>query len=163
MKTYSEKLRDPRWQRKKAEVILRDDCTCNDCGDTEKTLNVHHCHYERGGPWDTADGLLMTLCEDCHKRRQKLEDGVRRSLGIMFAKMEIQELESFSESASKVEQCASPMIYDAYQIHCDNDRWLREAIFNPVLRTRYEELTGEKPDWEHYDRPSSEMDSGVPF
>lgn len=67
MKTYSEKLRDPRWQRKRLEVMERDGFACQNCGDNEKTLNVHHHYYEKGkSPWDYPESALATLCEDCH-------------------------------------------------------------------------------------------------
>jgi hypothetical protein len=46
---------------------------------------VHHCHYEKGNPWDTDNELLMTLCEDCHAVRQLYEDRARAHLGRMFA------------------------------------------------------------------------------
>ena len=67
-KTYAEKLRDPRWQRKRLEVMQRDNFSCLKCHDTTKTLNVHHFYYEPGrDPWQYDARDLATLCEDCHK------------------------------------------------------------------------------------------------
>lgn len=65
MANYAEKLRNPKWQRKKSEIMMRDDFTCTKCGDTETTLNVHHEKYI-GEPWETPDKYLKTLCENCH-------------------------------------------------------------------------------------------------
>ncbi len=65
---YSEKLRDPRWQKKRLEVMNRDAFTCQHCGDKEITLNVHHKQYH-GNPWDAPSESLETLCELCHKQR----------------------------------------------------------------------------------------------
>ena len=66
--TYSEKLRDPRWQKKRLEIMQRDSWECQRCGDAETTLNVHHYCYENGKePWDYDSSLLVTLCEICHK------------------------------------------------------------------------------------------------
>jgi hypothetical protein len=65
---YSEKLKDPRWQRRRLEIMQRDEFACLCCGDTEKTLNVHHKQYH-GNPWDAPHDSLETLCEDCHKFR----------------------------------------------------------------------------------------------
>jgi hypothetical protein len=65
-KTYSEKLRDPRWQKKRLEIMKRDLFGCVNCGDEKSTLNVHHIAYHEN-PWDTPDNLLITLCETCHK------------------------------------------------------------------------------------------------
>lgn len=68
MKTYAEKLKDPRWQRKRLEVMQRDEFACTECFDAESTLNVHHHYYEKGkNPWDYPDDALTTLCETCHK------------------------------------------------------------------------------------------------
>jgi len=65
-KNYSEKLRDPRWQKLRLEVMQRDNFCCQDCGNNEATLNVHHFEYH-GDPWDTPTDFLITLCENCHK------------------------------------------------------------------------------------------------
>lgn len=67
MPTYSEKLRDPRWQRKRLEIMQRDGFACVKCGNDRKTLNVHHTSYLAGrAPWDYPDSYLETQCEDCH-------------------------------------------------------------------------------------------------
>lgn len=66
-KSYYEKLRDPRWQKKRLEIMERDGFTCRDCGSATNTLNVHHAYYEKGfDPWEYPDGSLKTLCELCH-------------------------------------------------------------------------------------------------
>ena len=65
---YREKLKDPRWQKKRLEVFQRDDFTCQKCGDKTRVLNVHHRHYKpQADPWEYFDFELVTLCEDCHK------------------------------------------------------------------------------------------------
>jgi hypothetical protein len=67
-RSYAEKLKDPRWQRKRLEIMERDKFTCQHCRDETRTLNVHHKHYKkRADPWDYEDGLLITLCESCHE------------------------------------------------------------------------------------------------
>ena len=68
MKTYAEKLKDPRWQRKSLEIMERDNFKCRHCGTHEKTLHVHHRIYSKGkSPWEYGNHLLVSLCEDCHK------------------------------------------------------------------------------------------------
>ncbi len=65
--SYSEKLLDPRWQKKRLEVFQRENFTCQFCGEKEKTLHVHHlCYSETRNPWDVDDYALMCLCTDCH-------------------------------------------------------------------------------------------------
>lgn len=67
--SYAEKLKDPRWQRKRLEIMKRDNFTCQDCRSETKTLNVHHRLYIPGiEPWNYPDYLLITLCEECHKK-----------------------------------------------------------------------------------------------
>ena len=65
---YAEKLRDPRWQKKRLEIFERDDWKCRNCGDTTSTLHVHHRRYAKGrDPWDYDERELVTLCEECHE------------------------------------------------------------------------------------------------
>ena len=65
--TYSEKLKDPRWQKKRLEILQRDNFTCQLCGDTETTLHIHHKKYFKNKePWDINNKYLVTLCKHCH-------------------------------------------------------------------------------------------------
>lgn len=67
MSDYSEKLKDPRWQKRRLEIFTRDKWTCRGCESTTKTLHVHHKRYEWGkSPWEYQDEDLITLCEGCH-------------------------------------------------------------------------------------------------
>ena len=65
---YSEKLKDPRWQKKRLEVLEADNFTCKCCGETTIELHVHHFIYNNktGNPWDVDKCDLITLCKDCH-------------------------------------------------------------------------------------------------
>ena len=69
-KTYSEKLKDPRWQKKRLEIFQRDNWTCKFCGDTESMLMVHHFKYE-GEPWEVDNEHLATCCAKCHKEEHE--------------------------------------------------------------------------------------------
>jgi len=64
-KTYSEKLKDPRWQKKRLKIFERDGFKCPYCNDETTTLHVHHEKYE-GEPWEIDDEFLKTACEVCH-------------------------------------------------------------------------------------------------
>lgn len=66
---YLEKLKDPRWQRKRLRILERDGWRCKACYDDKNTLHVHHLFYFKGDPWDIPDGFLITLCEDCHENK----------------------------------------------------------------------------------------------
>lgn len=65
IRTYSEKLRDPRWQRKRLEVLQRDDFSCKFCSDAHTELHIHHLKYS-GDPWEARMEDLITCCKDCH-------------------------------------------------------------------------------------------------
>jgi len=81
MKSYGEKLKDPRWQKKRLEVLERDGWGCYECKDKESTLNVHHLVYESHDPWDTQNYLLRVLCNDCHKDYPKI---IKESMGDLL-------------------------------------------------------------------------------
>ncbi len=67
--TYSQKLQNPQWQRKKTEILLRDNFTCKCCGDTTTQLEVHHVEYFHGmEPWEYPNEMLLTTCHDCHEK-----------------------------------------------------------------------------------------------
>ena len=74
---YSEKLRLPKWQKKRLEIFQRDNFMCVNCGDGEHNLQVHHIEYLGSlEPWEYPNDMLKTLCEPCHgkeKDRPELE------------------------------------------------------------------------------------------
>lgn len=76
-KTYFEKLKDPRWQKKRLEVLEHGGWSCEHCGDSGSTLHVHHRQYFKGRePWDYEVGQLAVLCEDCHGFTHESEDSL---------------------------------------------------------------------------------------
>jgi DNA polymerase III delta prime subunit len=72
VKTYLEKLKDPRWQKKRLAILNRDNFTCQYCFDTESTLHVHHVKYSNN-PWDIDDKYLLSLCFDCHQSVENIK------------------------------------------------------------------------------------------
>ncbi len=80
--TYWELLKHPKWQEKRLRILDRDEFTCTDCGDTSKTLHVHHGYYAKGlSPWEYPDETLRTLCEDCHAKAQNILSKAHEQLG----------------------------------------------------------------------------------
>lgn len=72
---YAELLKDPRWQKKRLEIMERDEWTCQTCRDTKATLTVHHKSYRMEDGklvevWDYEDCDLITLCELCHSEEE---------------------------------------------------------------------------------------------
>lgn len=73
-KTYSEKLKDPRWQKRRLEVLQRDNFTCQLCGDAETELHVHHQSYVKGcQPWEYDLPNFTTYCKHCHAAAEALK------------------------------------------------------------------------------------------
>ena len=92
--TYIEKLQDPRWQKKRLEVMNRDHWACLHCNKSENTLTVHHCRYN-GEPWEADDQLLITLCMDCHKTRQDAESDAKLMVAQISSLMGPNEFHEF--------------------------------------------------------------------
>jgi hypothetical protein len=66
--TYSEQLRDVRWQKLRLEAMSAAGWKCQDCGGAD-FLNVHHKKYISGRkPWEYGIGELKVLCEGCHQK-----------------------------------------------------------------------------------------------
>lgn len=63
---YSDKLKSPHWQKKRLEILSRDEFMCQYCFDKDTQLQVHHLKYESNKPEETNSDYLITLCADCH-------------------------------------------------------------------------------------------------
>lgn len=82
--TYSEKLKDPRWQKKRLEILNRDGWKCQECSGKDSELNVHHRSYHPGlDPWDYPVAELVTLCRSCHEIRTSLDERMTALLGTV--------------------------------------------------------------------------------
>jgi len=82
---YFEKLKDPRWQRKRLEVMQRDDYQCRECHSETKTLHVHHTYYEKNTePWEYPAQSLVTLCEECHNQTEYLRLAFKKKFSSML-------------------------------------------------------------------------------
>lgn len=74
MSSYAQLLRDPRWQRKRLEILSRDQWRCKWCGCSDSTLHVHHHFYIKGrAPWQYLNSALITLCHECHTASEEFE------------------------------------------------------------------------------------------
>lgn len=93
---YAKQRLDPRWQKKRLEVMERDKWTCQNCQSKDKTLNVHHKAYVKGlMPWEYENFVLVTLCEECHKAEPDSLAAVLdqlKSLRFRFSSAELMRL-----------------------------------------------------------------------
>lgn len=64
--------RQAQWNKRRSEILKRDNYTCQHCGRTPKDgveLQVHHLTYINGHkPWEYPDYALLTLCKGCHSK-----------------------------------------------------------------------------------------------
>jgi 5-methylcytosine-specific restriction endonuclease McrA len=104
--SYSEKLKDPRWQKKRLEVMQRDNWCCCRCGDKSSPLNVHHANYNsEWEPWEYPDIWLITLCESCHEEEtfyRKQVEGV--VLMVLREKLFVNELNQLIKLIEKTDR-----------------------------------------------------------
>jgi len=76
-KSYFEKLKDPRWQKKRLEALSLSNFCCESCADSTSTLHVHHKQYFKvREPWDYEVDQLAVLCESCHESTHETEDSL---------------------------------------------------------------------------------------
>jgi len=86
MSSYSDQLKHPLWQKKRLEIMSRDGFKCCDCNNTDKMQNVHHKYYTDGKkPWEYPDKCLITLCEDCHEKRHRIDNKFKEFLEVLPA------------------------------------------------------------------------------
>jgi hypothetical protein len=115
---YEEKLKDPRWQKKRLLILQAANWRCEDCGRHDRTLEVHHTVYiSKFEPWDYDITTLMCLCWECHEIRQQRENAFRVALGKITRFLPMASLE--------------------------NEVW---RILQDVSRRETERLNGEEPE-----------------
>ena len=147
---YSEKMKDPRWQKKRLEVFERDEFTCQKCFDDESTLHVHHRYYIKDkDPWDYPLDAFVTLCEECHKNerqnRSVAEEALIAALKQKFLTEEIDTLTSGFRDMPILhipEVVAS--VYEWALKTPEVQRDLIERYFEKLLRNKKDKKIGDK-------------------
>lgn len=129
MPNYSELLKDPRWQKKRLEILQRDNFTCLLCSDTESTLHIHHQKYAKL-PWEVENKFLYTLCCDCHTFIERIKN---QQVGLIWSIYKMKYSDQILMFAKCDEQCIfgiliHGVIYDTYSISFDDIRLLYEKI-----------------------------------
>lgn len=131
---YAEKLKDPRWQKKRLLILERDQWTCQQCYDTESTLVVHHRRYLPDvEPWDYPENLLITLCKDCHEEeRIKIPDIESDIIEILKEKFLASDIKDIATGFIALELPHTP------QVTASMIRWvLSDSTLLIELKDRY--------------------------
>ncbi len=124
MSAYTQKFLDPRWQRKRLEILSRDQFCCQRCFDTESTLHVHHKFYRAGAdPWDYPDEALVTLCEGCHENEGHFGKSADREL--------LEALKTRGALAAEIQGLASALADEA-KVPLDEHDW---SVLTWTIRT----------------------------
>jgi len=73
--TYYEMLKHPKWQKKRLEILEREDFSCAWCeNDKDNQLHVHHMFYDNDMKlWEYPDHTMVCLCSVCHKAAHDLK------------------------------------------------------------------------------------------
>lgn len=149
--TYSEKLRDPRWQKRRLDILNRDAWTCRECQRKDRPLHVHHCYYISGrDPWEYEDSVFLTLCEECHETRQAVEHDVLLEFKRLLATQDLTSLNRVMVSILEAKIAAEngvTVIADLALDWTEDARWFRYAYGHPEARPFYEAVTGNKMSW----------------
>jgi hypothetical protein len=67
--SYSDKLKNQLWQRKRLEILQLRGFKCELCNCETKELHVHHRFYLKGREvWQYDNDVFQVLCCDCHKK-----------------------------------------------------------------------------------------------
>ena len=83
-KPYWELLQDPRWQKRRLQVLEAANWLCEECGSNEEQLHVHHKIYrKRKLPWDYEIWEYRTLCKSCHEEETILRGQIAELMVFM--------------------------------------------------------------------------------
>lgn len=73
--SYLGDLNNPKWIKKRNQILKRDKYTCTVCG-SKQNLQVHHTFYYKHlvAPWEYPNNSLLTICHDCHNNYHKTHE-----------------------------------------------------------------------------------------
>lgn len=133
--SYRELLKDPRWIKKRNEILSRDKSTCQFCGCQDKYMHVHHKYYIEGRkPWEYEDDALVTICEKCH---QNTTDDARLLYPLFLQVRDLFRERGFSDSIlSAILSRFSNYLEFLGNSDCADDKKVLDFINNAVCGTQ---------------------------
>ncbi len=114
MATYSELLKDPRWQKMRLKKLEAAGWVCQRCYDDGTTLSVHHKRYVKGRmPWEYPEHELVVLCQPCHEEEHSHKDLRADLMGAMHIDGPASAWEVFSMAAGYLmEQTSDKVLHE---------------------------------------------------
>lgn len=146
--TYSELLKDPRWQKKRLEALQAAEWACQDCGCDERTLHVHHLRYG-STPWDVELRDLRTLCETCHDTRHATLHNLTKEILPYLDKLDLERVAGYAITLVAIEQQGFISGYNPYSavgIEDALDPERRKEVSSKLMvgtTLTYQDLTGD--------------------
>lgn len=124
--TYREQLLHPNWQKKRLEVMEDAGFQCENCGDKETTLNVHHGRYVKGRKvWEYERNELKCLCQPCHQA----EHAHREQLDLLLMQPEASLPAIVALIAGFLDgQCGLDVPFDAGDLQAEFDTGILASI-----------------------------------
>ena len=121
MKTYSEKLKDPRWQKFRQMAFREYGVACTTCGCEDRPgsefNHVHHKRYISGRePWEYDIKDVTVLCRECHEEIHACETKWRDMIRSMPSWL-VLEFDSMADSFSRMD----PEAYVQWASFCKNE------------------------------------------
>ena len=144
MSNYSELLKDPRWQKKRLEVLQLDAWQCRKCNAKDMCLHVHHLYYIKDNkPWEYDNSALITLCEECHKNASSVDwqraffdlniseyDLLEIAIQLKFRKQKLENILKDSHEQHKCRLIHFYMCYDLFESGEEVDEYYRSGFHN---------------------------------
>ena len=129
---YAEKLKDPRWQKKRLKILERDEFTCTQCGDKKRTLHVHHLFYLKDqNPWEYDDKSLLTICDRCHddehNEKKETDEYLLSAIRLNFLNGSVAD---FADAFANINICFSPDVTSSAVNWLFRNKELMEALVN---------------------------------
>ena len=80
---FKEQIKHPKWQKKRLDILERDEYICQNCHVDDETLHVHHFTYKSNtNLWDYDNNNLITFCERCHKDWHTVNEKIKILLSV---------------------------------------------------------------------------------
>jgi hypothetical protein len=139
-RSYSDKLKDPKWQQKRLRVFEKAGFRCGRCHVETKMLHVHHAYYEKGvKPWEYPDESLHCLCVDCHEHVQQISSLLQREIGTIGLAGAEQLLGYAMGVKSQIAPMAKLQVFSPHVLQGIADAWALPT--ESVQRTIHDSIT----------------------
>lgn len=134
---YAELLKSPIWQKRRLEIMQRDNFTCQKCGSNVDELHVHHRYYVHGFmPSQYPDDALVTLCHSCHEMAHSFIEMCKRIMdGI-----KIGDFYEFKRGDTTYYGMVFHIIHDSlavYMVYVSNNPKYKNKLFVDVFNSAF--------------------------